>query len=151
MSEAGIRSTVKPFVHIGISNKIALPAIARVVRRSIHLNDEASGGAIEVGNVRADGVLTTKAQMMIAGLQRLPQQDLRQGHLPAEAAGGVCLRASHGPNPPSTTRLRRAVPLPVNGEDFHRLHSGYFAAQASLFTSIQDWQEPLARSLTRPM
>ena len=111
----------------------------------------ARANAPDIDLSRADGVLTTKAQMMIAGLQRLPQQDLRQGHLPAEAAGGVCLRASHGPNPPSTTRVRRAVPLPVNGEDFHRLHSGYLAAQASLLTSIQDWHEPLARSRTRPM
>lgn len=97
-----------------ITRHIAVWSIATVVRFVINLNREAHCGTIKVKNVHTGRMLTPESQPIGPVTQDGPQSDLGWRH---HAPQRAC--KSYGPSRfpryrhrPSTTRLRRVVPLP---------------------------------------
>ena len=100
-----------------ISSSIAPRLVAERVPLPIDFDDQAPLQAGEIDRHFANGELLPEFELTGSLTELLPQQHLRQAQLPAQLACALnlldrCLKDAWAP---STTRLRRAVPLPVPG------------------------------------
>src|SRR5690606_13868037 len=69
---------------LGVTPAIPRRPVTHVVRDAVDFDDQANLVAVEVENVIAGIVLLTKLQSIRAGLEALPQEHLREAHLPAQ-------------------------------------------------------------------
>ena len=66
-----------------VAISIALSAIAAAVKFAIDLYRELGGGAVEVADIRADGMLVAEFKAGLLSSQMLPKQHLWKAHLAA--------------------------------------------------------------------
>jgi len=128
-------------LHEGIPTGIMLRAIAPVMRLTVNFQNQPQTTAVKIGYVGPDRMLTAELEAGLTTAQMLPEQHFRQAHGTAKFAGSISYGATRLRHAPSTTPLRGAVPLPLQG----RIH----AAHPLVF--IQASHDPFARSRTRAM
>jgi len=94
---------------------VPLGPVAHVVPNSIDLDSQIGPRAEEIDHEITRCVLLAETEAVGRTLQFAPQQDFGERHLTAQLFGALYRRCGFGrpSHPPSTTRLCRAVPLPI--------------------------------------
>jgi len=107
-------SAESEFGETRIAGLIAGRPIPPIMRFPVDLDREPRLQACEIEDISIDRMLAAKFETTRPRAQNAPQQHLRKiaaATFPARANDGLARGVEH----PSTTRLRRAVPLPVPG------------------------------------
>jgi hypothetical protein len=105
-----------------LTRSVAARLIAEAVAFPVDLDDEPPFEASEVDGHFAEGKLLPELVAIRSFAKLLPEEDLRKTHLFSQFTCALHLLNGRSKNlridpawAPSTTRLRRAVPLPVPG------------------------------------
>jgi len=85
-----------------ITHFVPIRTITSIVRLAIDLDNQGRFATIKIHDIWPDRMLTAKLHLSVPATQPLPQQNLRQAHIPPKPAGGRNLRTKHVRHAPST-------------------------------------------------